>query len=133
MKITLQQLSDSMTALEALAALQFPAKVSYRLGRVLTSAQSEMDLFRKAHIALVQKYGTEGETAGSFIVPNERLDEFRPEFEGLLAETCEVWGDPLNIDLLGEVAIAPSTLAPLSWLIVDGTEEKAKAASALAN
>lgn len=130
MKITLKQLSDSVTALEALAAIQFPAKVSYRLGRVLTSAQTELEIFRKAHIALVQKYGTQGESEGSFVVPNDRLDEFRPEFEGLLAETCEVWGDPIHIDLLGEVAIAPSTLAPLSWLIVDGTEEKAKAASA---
>lgn len=126
MRITLRELSDGFAALERLTQTKFPVKVSYRLGRVYASAQSEMEILRKQHVELVKKHGAEdAEKPGNFIVPPENLDAFRPEFDDLMSEECELWGDPIALELLGDAEIEPMILAPLGWLIVDGASEKA--------
>ena len=130
MKLTLRQLSQSLGALQELAQVQFPAKVSYRLSRVVTSAQAELETLQKAHLELIKKHGAV-ENEGKFEVPPDQLSAFIPEYDELLAEEVSVWGDPIDVSLLGDAEIAPAVLAPLSWLIVDGSEqsEKAKAAN----
>jgi len=129
LKITLKQLSQSFGALQELAQVQFPAKVSYRLSRVVTSAQAELETLQKAHLELIKKHGAV-ETDGKFEVPKDRLEAFIPEYDGLLSEEVTIWGDAIGIDLLGDAEIAPVVLAPLSWLIVDTAEpEKVRAAN----
>lgn len=129
MKITLKQLSQSFGALQELARVQFPAKVAYRLSRVVTSAQAELETLQKAHLELIKKHGAV-EVDGKFEVPKDSLAAFIPEYEELLTEEVTIWGDAISIDLLGDAPIAPAVLAPLGWLIVDSAEpEKAKGAA----
>lgn len=133
MKVSFGKLHTSRDALPILADTKLPIKASYRIGRVLTSYQSEIQIFNKAHIELVQKHGGVEDEQGRMQVPKDRMDAFLPEFEELLSEECEIWGDPIHIDLLGDAEIEPGVLAVLSWLITDGSEvaaEKPKAAAA---
>ena len=149
MDITLKQLRDSFGALQALAQIEFKAKTAYRLGRILDSAVSEINIFNKAHLALIEKHGAvdvpvldddsrpvldeQGQPRTQKTVPKDKLKEFEPEFLDLLTGPATLWGEPLHIDLLGEVEIAPAILAPLDWLIVDGSEKAEKPKSAAAS
>lgn len=122
MKVSFRKLHTSRDALPILANTKLPIKASYRIGRVLTSYQSEIQIFNKAHIELIQKHGGVQDEQGLMQVPKESLPTFLPEFEELLSEECELWGDPIHIDLLGDAEIEPGVLAVLSWLITDGSE-----------
>lgn len=95
----------------------------------MASAQSELEHFRKAQLDLIKKHGGVEDDAGVCKVPEDKFSEYLPEFDGLLSEAADIWGDPLNIDLLGDAEIAPATLIPLDWLIVSDEAEKVKAAN----
>ena len=118
MRITLGELQSSMSALQELSALKFPAKVSYRLARVLKSAEAEMGHLRTAHFELVQRLGTKASDSDNFQVLPENMTQFQLQMTDLLTESAEIWGDPLPIDLLGDVQIEPSVLANLDWLVI---------------
>jgi len=123
MQPTLGELQASAPALQQLAGLKLPAKVSYRLSRALTSAESEMKNLQKEHFHLVKKLGVKVEGEGDqWKVLPENLEKFNEEMAGLLAEPAHVWGDPLDISLLGDAEIEPRVLAALDWLIVDSEQ-----------
>lgn len=127
MKVSFGNLHNSREALPILASTKLPMPASYRIGRVLTSSVPELEVFHKAHVALLEKHGAVADEAGKMDCPKENLVAFTADFNLLLNEECELWGDPIHPDLLGSAEIEPAVLATLSWLITDGTSAPEKA------
>ncbi len=118
MRITLGELQSSLPALQELASNKFPARVAYRLGRILKAAESEVQHLREAHFALVKQLGEQGE-GDNWKVKPEHLEQFQREMAELLAEECDLWGSPLDVSALGDAQLEPQLLAVLTWLITD--------------
>lgn len=130
MKLTLKQLNDGYQPLQSVAAHEFPAKLAYRLGRIVNACNSEMELYRKTINDLIRKHGEGDDVQGYRVEQNsEAMAAFNREAEELLETEIEIWGDPIGINELEPHAkLKPSDLAWLDWLIVDGeaAEEKPK-------
>lgn len=133
MKLTLKQLRESYAVLENVAT-QKPksAKLGYRLGRILRSAQSEMEGLHKAHIELLEAYGAEKNGEGVLQCPKASLVDFNPAFDELLTTEIELWGEPLTVDEIdGQLELSGIEYAILDWLVVESAPAvvpKAKAA-----
>jgi len=134
MKVSLGEINNSLAALRTLASLKFPARVAYRLGRVLKTAESEVADFKRINDETVRRLGApvkpppdkDGnlppEEAWGWQVTPENMAQFVAEITEFLDEQIELWGDPLPLELLGDVQIEPQVLANLDWLI-DGGEQ----------
>lgn len=124
MKITLKQLDASWASLQHVAQLSLSAKVSYRLSRILASAESEYKVMRKAVDDLFRKYDAEEKDGRLIITDAEKVAAFQPELDGLMAETVNLWGEPIKIEMLGDAEVSPAVLMPLlDWLIEDEQPE----------
>jgi len=124
MKITLWQLNESYQALLKLAQAEFQKdkhKLAYKLSRVVKSAKAEVDALGESLNDLMCKCGFE---PGSGEVAQEKLKDYNDQAKAFMRETqAEIWGDPILIDDLGDVAISAFDLALLDWLIVETTEQ----------
>lgn len=121
MKVTIQQLLESREALQTLAQGEYPARLSYRLARLVKSAQGELQGAQEAHVQLVKRLGVEI-APEQWQVPQgdaEKMAEFQREYDGLVSVIVEVWGDPIPIAEFGDAPLKPAMLSALDWLIVE--------------
>ena len=104
MKTTLKSLWDSGAALERFAAIAFAtAKRGYQVGRISSGAASELEPIKKAYLKLLRKYGKEvKEGSEQYYIPSgsEAEEAFNAEFDELLAQEIELWGDPISLEAL---------------------------------
>lgn len=128
MKITLKQLNNGFQPLQAIAANELPAKLAYKLGRIVAACNSEMESYRKAITALIKKYGEGDEIKGYKVEPEtEAMVDFQREVEDLLNLEVEFWGDPIALaEIEPHAKLKASDLAWLDWLITDGEGESEK-------
>jgi hypothetical protein len=131
MKITLHQLNESYPALVKLAQTEFPKerhKLAYKLSRILKSAKVELETAQESLNDLMRACGFE---PGQQDVDPAKLAEFQKQMKVFMRETSvDVWGDPIRLEELGEVAISAFDLSLLDWLIIEEEEETPKAQSA---
>jgi len=122
MQITLRELNKSYQALEKLTQKEFPKerhKVAYKLSRVLKSAQVELAAATESLNDLRRKCGVNEPDATP-----EQLADYQTHFNDFVQSTyCELWGDSILLDDLGDLAISPFDLALLDWLIIEEREQ----------
>lgn len=119
--IQLRQIQTSAAALQRLAETKFPAKLSYKIGRIYSAVQEEAERLRRANLLLVQKYGEEQkEQPGYWRVLPKNMEIYDQELNGLLDVDIEIYGDWIHLDELGEAQITPEDCAALDWLLTDG-------------
>jgi hypothetical protein len=128
-KLTLKQIHESTRAvngfgpaLESLAE-QKPktAKLAYRLSRIVEGIRSESERLSKTQATLLQEYGTliDPET-GQWAIATEKNEEFNEQWNGVLEQEVEVWGDPIKIDSLNdELTLTVNDYSRLGWLFTD--------------
>lgn len=121
-KLTLKQVHESTAAMTSLGA-QKPrtAKLAYKLSRIVDSMRSESERLVKTQATLLQEYGTliDPET-GQWAIATERNEEFNEQWQGVLEQEVEVWGDPIKIDSLdGELSLSVDDYSRLGWLFSD--------------
>jgi len=119
MKITLKNLHEGIGAINELAE-QKPgsAKLAYKLSRIVSSARAEYELLNKAQLELLQKHGTlVDQQTGQWAVDWDKRAEFEVEWQGLLENEIEIWGDPIKVDDLdGQLTLSIDDYARLQWL-----------------
>lgn len=119
-KTTLGKLMASQEALQWIAGQKLPAKLSYKISRVLTDASRRSEEFQKENLKLFQKFGEEiPDKPDTWQLKKENTEAYQSEFADLIAIEAETWGDPVKLDELGDLAIAPAHVAALDWLIVE--------------
>lgn len=142
-KLTLSQLNKSYPALKKAAECLTAGKMKYRFARVVSSADSEIEILGKHLADLAKKHDAEMLGGNRFNFSEKQNAEaiaFNKEAdEWLRTQTVELWGN-LEFFYFDEVEkacdpktpLSAATLADLLWLITDNetAEEKAMAATA---
>ena len=142
MKITLKQLNRSYGHLQLLAAQELPAKVAYKIGRIIDGAESEQNRLNKA-IGKVAKdlgfaLGTQNQPPQMIetkaAVPEDIIEKFNDQADDLMTAEVELWGDPFKLSELASAKLTGAMCATLSWMIIedDAAAEPPKAAAAAA-
>ena len=108
MEITVEQAVSAVKAIEGIKEVNLPAKLSFRLGRLIDKTKPISDRFEETRNKLVtEKYGVASETdENKFSVKRENLGEFLKEVDGLL-NTKEDIGtfELINIEMFGMIEL----------------------------
>lgn len=108
MEITVEQAVSAVKAIEGIKEVKLPAKLSFRLGRLIDKTKPISDRFEETRNKLVtEKYGVASETdENKFSVKRENLGEFLKEVDGLL-NTKEDIGtfELINIEMFGMIEL----------------------------
>ena len=142
MKVTLKQLNRGYGHLQQLAAQELPAKVAYKVGRILDGAESEQNRLNKAFAKIAKDLGF---TLGSqnqppqmietkAAVPEDIIEKFNGQADDLMTAEVELWGDPFKLSELTTAKLTGAMCATLNWLIIedDAAAEPPKVAAAAA-
>ena len=121
MKVTTQQAIRAKKAIESVAELKMPAKVSYRLGRWLNQMAPLTDQFEKTRNKLViEKYGrlVEGSTE-KYEVDPAKLTEYLTEISSILIEGEELDIQTLSVEAFESIEVPYSFFNSLEGFIID--------------
>lgn len=121
MKFTLAEIKTMRPSLLKLIKLELPAKISYRLGKFLSSYSKEYVRAEDERVKLVKKYAEgEPDDEGDQKVKDENRKQFRKEFKELLQEETELdIKEPIKLSELGDIRLSPLDFSALQKIIVD--------------
>lgn len=116
MKLTNGDIWNARGALQKLAQIPMPAKVSWQVARLAGKANGELALIERIRVGLVNKYGVPNDQGQAAVPPNTpQFASFVKEFEELMAQEIEL--DGAVISLPGSLEIEPSALMALEKFV----------------
>ncbi len=124
MKVTIQELADSVAALNQLSQIPMKAQVGYRVAKAIKEVQSQLEPFYEVRDKLIKKY--DGNTdRGPVIIfsedPDENketLEKFTKELDPVMEETVSLNGvNPISLKKLGSLEVQPWVFVQLDWLL----------------
>jgi len=106
-------------ALQKLVEEPMDALTSFRIGKAVSSVQSELETFEKTRQSMLEKYGTKMENGDGLEIKPESKNwkEFVTEYEELVNEEVEIDAKKVKISALKQVKMSPKDLLSLGWLI----------------
>lgn len=123
MKITLEQLTQSRTALDELAVVQrLPIKTAYWIGKLLRKAATELADYDEARAKALKELGaTPNEKTRKYDFPNTKAeDAFVEQHKELVASEVDFGNiEPMKLEQFGETSISAGALSRLDWLIIE--------------
>lgn len=125
MKIKLKQILEAVEPLKILLNKELPIKASYRLGRLKSAIESELNQFDTERQKLIKKYGREKDDGSYFVDESDKdnYDKFLTEINQLLDVDIEINYSPIDISIIDECRISPSNMSFLSVFFTDGVGE----------
>lgn len=119
-KLKLSDLVNSVGILQRLAQMDFKAKTSWQISKLLTNAEKEIQSFNEARMKVVQKYG-EKDANGELItneegncqIPAEVGNDFANEINELLMAEVELNVSPIAIEDLDAADFKPAEMVML--------------------
>jgi len=107
-QVTVGQLAAAEGALKRLQQERLPARVAFRLARILREVDPILQAYNEAHTPLVKR----------FWKPTKKENIYVPsEGEVLWAETVEINASPLTETDLAGAAISAGDVLALEWMI----------------
>jgi len=127
MKLTLGQILNSAHGLEKLLKEPLPAKVSYRIKRIVDTVSSEAKIIETTRQELVKKYADEQtekeKKANAPIKVTKRMQEFQNEFLTLLEEEVEIRDFKLSFNSIEDVKLSVNDISAIEPWLEDVPEE----------
>lgn len=116
MNVTYGELYTALPALRELSQQPMAIGVALRVDRILARVESEMEIFRKRYVEILEKYGSEVEP-GNYRVDDANKEAFDKDLAEMQAEsiTLDVPGVPEKD--LGGVEISPVAARTISWML----------------
>jgi len=119
----LSQIVDSKASLEKLAQTTLPIKIAYRIGKIISQFNPELELFEEQRQKLVKQYGEcLDEKADRWEVKPELKEDFFAELDELKDAEVEVgFSDDkpikkIKVSELGDISLQPAHFVNLDWL-----------------
>lgn len=125
MQIKLSELNKIKVSLSKLITAEgIPARAAYRATKFSKKIVAEIEAMEESRIALVKKYGAEGE-GGRYEVKPENDEKFKAELDELFAEEVELPEVKIAVGDLEKVNLTMLDYANLEFMIVevDPTEQ----------
>lgn len=117
-KVTLSELVNMQGALRKLVVAELPAKLAYRLAKLLKILEPEFTSYEETRRKLVEKYGDKKED-GNIQVPPEKLNDFFGEINEVLKEEVEITFFPFTVDELAKVELTVQDIVAIERLLVE--------------
>lgn len=117
MQVEMYKIVNSIDALKELSSTKLKATVSFRVSKILAQVQDTIEHFNNTRQSLFDEYGEQSDDKQTMEIKPENTEKYQEEMRELLEEKVEVSANPIKIDDLGDIQIAPSVLSSLSWLI----------------
>ena len=128
-KVKISDLLNSTEALQKLAGTELKAKLAWQVGRILKSADAEIQSFNDTRMNLIKKYGEKDEAGelvtddnGNCKIPNESLAMFSSELNELVDAEIEINANKIAIDSLDDKEFTPAEMSQLEVFIDFGEE-----------
>lgn len=110
LKIKLHEIVNSVESIKDLQKVDFPVKVSYKIKRLVDKLNPILEAYNTKKNELIKEYGTE--TDGKITVTDpEKFKLFIEKHTELVEVDEEIDFEPLKLEELGDVKIAPEKLA----------------------
>lgn len=123
-KVKLEDLVNATDGLKGLSQKQLKARCAYAVGKILKSADAEIQSFNETRMELIKKYGEKDENGelkteenGNVRIPPEGLNDFSKELRELLDTEVEISANKIKMDDIGEVEFTPAEMAQLENFI----------------
>jgi hypothetical protein len=113
MKIKLKDIIENKENLISLQQVDgFPFKVSYRIKRLIDKLNPEVKSFEeKRNDLIVKKYGEKDPESENYSIKDpKKLEQFAEDLKSVMEEMIEVDFDPISIEEIGDVKIAPKDI-----------------------
>ena len=130
-KLKISDLLNSTETLQKLAQKDFKAKVAWQIGRLLKTAETEIQGFNETRMNLIKKYGEKDETGelitddkGNCKINPEGAIDFNTELNDLLNQEIEINANKISIEDLSESNFTPGEMAQLEAFIDTGEKEE---------
>jgi len=114
MEATLRELWDSREVLEKLADQKFPAKVSYKLMKIISQINKELQPFAVARKSLYEKYGEK--KGDAIVILDDNKEAFTKEIGELESMKVEIKFD-VTIEELAPAELTPSEIYMLEFML----------------
>ncbi len=112
MKVTLNNLTNSVQSLQELTSLKFKASVAFQLVKLVKSIETELKSYEEVRVSTIKKYSTDGET-----VDEDKIQEFIKEITELSGKEVEIYDYSLLQSDLSDKEVSAKQLIQLEWLI----------------
>jgi hypothetical protein len=109
MEITLGELLNGKEPLEKLVNLEINIRTAFRLSKVITKVNTELQLFEEKRMELVNKYGT-ADDDGNVTVSQENIAAFQNELGELISLEVALDFEPVDIDEIGDVKMTAAEM-----------------------
>lgn len=123
-KVKLEDLINATDGLKGLSQKQLKARCAYAVGKILKSADAEIQSFNETRMELIKKYGEKDENGelkteenGNVRIPPEGLNDFSKELRELLDTEIEISANKIKMDDLGDVEFTPAEMTQLENFI----------------
>jgi len=119
-KFTVQDLLTMRAPLGRLSEKDLPSLIAFSFAKFMKRVDDIIRDFRQQRATLVGSMSSE-EPQGPEdpLVPQEKQQEFQTALQGLLSTEHEFGFEPINIRLLGDIAMKPVDLTLLQGLITE--------------
>lgn len=120
--VSLNELLNARNALTTLANTELPAKLSYRVAKMLKKVEGEYEAYDTARLSALQTYAIKDED-GNFVPdkeggqaatfePDKRI-LFEQDIQTLLSTMVEINEQPIPLELLEKVELTPAHMVQL--------------------
>lgn len=129
-KLKISDLLNSTEVLQKLAGKELKAKLAWQVGRVLKSAEKEIQDFNETRMNLIKKYGEKDENDelvtdenNNCKINNEFINDFSNELNELIESEIEINANKIKIEDIENIDFTPAEMTQLEAFVDFGEEE----------
>jgi len=115
MKVNLGEIYVSTSVMSKLIDAPLPAKISFRLARLMKEMNEYLKHLDEERTKLIKKYGKENGD-GNITVSEDNKEQFVNEFNDLLAEEIEINWEKMNPEDLGNTPLSVGEISKIAFL-----------------
>lgn len=114
----LGEIINSVEALNKLIGCEHKASLVYKLYKIITILEPEIQTFNKVKDGLIKKYGVESD-GNIEIKDKESIDTFNTEILDVLNQNVDINFDKIKLSDIEDVKMSLDNFTKLKWLIED--------------
>ena len=130
MTLTLANIVAAESALNKIVTVNLPARVAYRINKLIKQIAPDLKTFNEERTKLFQKFGKSSDSdPNMMVIMEEHMSEFTAEFNALISEPVELSMVQIRLSDLTEVNLTPLEMSSLEPFILDDDDPVVKSAA----
>lgn len=114
MKLTLKEIEAAIPALTKIYNQELPIKIAYRITKLISEFNKELEPLNTSKERLFSKYGGQQET--QMVGKSENIEIFNAEMRQLLNEIVNLEEIKITIEELENIKLTPFEVSTIMWL-----------------